>query len=192
MWRSLCGYLCGPKHEPLNDAFIEPLPKGEPLPKREASSEALRKHEVFNEALRGEKREALHFPCELQDYILLFLEGHERADLGIKTVTNPVKIPPAIQNIVHMIKLYEFRTMFRVDGTYTLFIEKVNAENLKGFISKMIRDNREIDGTLKGTLKVQRTVGEQSLIAPRVSAQKADISKGTLDIEYYWIKFCDY
>ena len=188
MWRFLCGSLCGPKHEPLNDAFIEPLPKGEPLPKREASSEALRKHEVFNEALRGEKREALHFPCELQDYILLFLEGHERADLGIKTVTNPVKIPPAIQNIVHMIKLYEFRTMFRVDGTYTLFIEKVNAENLKGFISKMIRDNREIDGTLK----VQRTVGEQSLIAPRVSAQKADISKGTLDIEYYWIKFCDY
>ena len=101
-------------------------------------------------------------PIELQEYVMSFLEGHERADLGIRTVTNPVKIPPAIQNIVHMIELYEFRTMFRVDGTYTLFIEKVNAENLKGFISKMIKDTR---------------------------VQKID---GTLIIEYYWIKFCDY
>lgn len=122
--------------------------------------EALRKHEVFNEALRRSACGSL--PSELQDYILSFLEGYERADLGIRTVTNPVKIPPAIQNIVHMIELYEFRTMFRVDGTYTLFIEKVNAENLKGFITKMIIDTR---------------------------VQKID---GTLIIEYYWIKFCDY
>ena len=158
MWGYLCGSWCGPLSKPLNDAFIEHEPLNEPLPKREA----LRKHEVFNDALRGSACGSL--PSELQDYILLFLEGHERADFGIKTVANRVKIPPAIQNIVHMIELYEFRTMFRVDGTYTLFIEKVNAENLKGFISKMIRNNREIDGTVKGTL----------------------------EIEYYWIKFCDY
>jgi len=123
-------------------------------------SEAFPKREAFNEALRRSACGSL--PIEIQDHILLFLEGHERADLGIRTVANRVKIPPAIQNIVHMIELYEFRTMFRVDGTYTVFIEKVNAENLKGFITKMIIDTR---------------------------AQKTD---GKLIVEYYWIKFCDY
>ena len=122
-------------------------------------------------------------PVELQEYIFLFLEGHERADLGIKTVANRVKILPEIQNIVHMIELYEFRTMFRVDGTYTLFIEKVNAENLKGFVSKMIKDTRVQRN--KGTLEVQRTEGT-------LEVQRTDGSDGTLDVEYYWIKFCDY
>jgi len=154
MWGSLCGSLCGTKHEMLIEAFSKPLPLNETF------NDAFSKPLHLNEALLGEKRGSL--PIELQDYILLFLEGHVRADLGIKTVANRLKIPPAIQNIVHMIELYEFRTMFRVDGTYTLFIEKVNAENLKGFITKMIIDTR---------------------------VHKTD---GTLIVEYYWIKFCDY
>ena len=113
---------------------------------------SLNKHEVFinnvlrgslpkREALLGEKREALHFPMELQDCILSFLEGHERADLGIKTVVNPVKIPPAITNIVRKLELYECRTLFRVDKRHTIFIEKLDTEGLNGYVSKMIQDN---------------------------------------------------
>ena len=93
------------------------------LPKREA----LRKHEVL--------------PMELQDYILSFLEGYERADLGIKTVVNPVKIPPEIRNIVRKLELYECRTLFRVDKRHTIFIEKLDTEGLNGYVSKMIQDD---------------------------------------------------
>lgn len=89
--------------------------------------DALRKHEVL--------------PVELQDCILSFLEGHERADLGIRTVVNPVKIPSAIQNIVHKLELYECRTMFRVDKEHTIFIEKLDTYGLNGYVSKMIRNN---------------------------------------------------
>jgi len=80
-------------------------------------------------------------PIELQDYILLFLEGHERADLGMRTLVNPVKVPPEIQTIVRKLELYECRTMFRVDRRHTIFIEKLDTEGLNGYVSKMIQDN---------------------------------------------------
>jgi len=95
--------------------------------------------------MRGSKRLALlgefTIPTELQDYILLFLEGHERADLGIRTLVNPVKVPPEIRTIVRKLELYECRTMFRVDRRNTIFIEKLDTECLNGYVSKMIQDD---------------------------------------------------
>jgi len=32
----------------------------------------------------------MSLPIEIQDYIMLFCKGHERADFGIKTVALPV------------------------------------------------------------------------------------------------------
>ena len=32
----------------------------------------------------------MSLPIEIQDYVMLFCEGHARADLGIKTVAQPV------------------------------------------------------------------------------------------------------
>jgi hypothetical protein len=90
---------------------------------------------LINEVFRGS------LPIELQDYILLFLEGHERADLGIRTLVNPVKVPPEIQTIVRKLELYECRTMFRVDRRHTIFIEKLDTEGLNGYVSKMIQDD---------------------------------------------------
>ena len=106
-------------------------------------SRSLIKHEVFiskslpkREALRGS-----FIPMELKDCVLSFLEGHERADLGIKTVANPVKIPPEIRNIVRKLELYECRTLFRVDKTPTIFIEKLDTDGLNGYVCKMIQDD---------------------------------------------------
>lgn len=99
-------------------------------------SRSLNKHEVFSKALLGSL-----IPVELQDCILSFLEGYERADLGIKTVVNPVKIPPEIRNIVRKLELYECRTLFRLDKTPTIFIEKLDTEGLNGYVCKMIQDD---------------------------------------------------
>ena len=107
----------GSKRNAFSEAFSGSLPK----------REALRKHKVL--------------PTELQDYILLFLEGHERADLGIRTLVNPVKVPPEIRTIVRKLELYECRTMFRVDRRNTIFIEKLDTEGLNGYVSKMIQDD---------------------------------------------------
>jgi hypothetical protein len=117
----------GSKRNPFNEALLGEKRNALPLPKREA--------------LLGEKRNALPLPIELQDYILLFLEGHERADLGIRTLVNPVKVPPEIQTIVRKLVLYEGRTMFRVDRRHTIFIEKLDTDGLNGYVSKMIQDN---------------------------------------------------
>jgi hypothetical protein len=102
---------------------------------------------LINEALRRSACGSL--PIELQDHILSFLEGHERADLGIRTLVNPVKVPPEIRTIVRKLELYECRTLFRVDRRNTIFIEKLDTDGLNGYVSKIIMNN----GT--GTLNIE-------------------------------------
>ncbi len=94
---------------------------------------------ALNKALRGSVCDSL--PTEIQDQILLFLEGHERADLGIRTVANPVKVPPEMQTLVRKLELYECRMRFRVDKKHTIFVEKLDTYGLNGYVSKMIQDN---------------------------------------------------
>lgn len=107
--------MCGPEREALIGSL--------PFPKREA--------------LRGE----FTIPREIQDHIFLFLEGHERADLGIRTLVNPVKVPPDIINIVRKLELYEGRMRFRVDKKHTIFVDKLDTHGLNGYVSKMIQDD---------------------------------------------------
>ena len=79
-------------------------------------------------------------PIEIQDYIMLFCKGHERADFGIKTVALPVLIPICMSTLAHMLELKEYHTMYCMDGSHTIFIEKKNTEFAKGYVSKMVSE----------------------------------------------------
>ena len=82
----------------------------------------------------------MSLPIEIQDYVMLFCEGHARADLGIKTVALPVQIPTCMNTLAHMLELKEIHTMYRMDGSHTIFIEKKNTELSKGCVSKMVSE----------------------------------------------------
>ena len=63
----------------------------------------------------------MSLPIEIQDYVMLFCEGHVRADLGIKTVAHA-----RIERNSH--------------ESHTIFIEKKNTELSKGCVSKMVSE----------------------------------------------------
>jgi hypothetical protein len=83
-------------------------------------------------------------PLELQDYVLSFCEGYERADLGIRSFALPVRVPTHITTIGPMLEL-NICTISRSDevGATATFVEKKFTEGVKGYVSKMVKTDSE-------------------------------------------------
>ncbi len=94
-----------------------------------------------------------------------------------------------VESILYMFRLLLFAIFAYF--FYLFFWTEVQTEPFEGSV-KVIRiltgeETRKIICAKRGTLEVQRTVGEQPAVAPRVSTHilsGADISRGTLD-NYY-------
>jgi hypothetical protein len=79
-------------------------------------------------------------PKEIQDYIMLFCEGHVRADAGIKTVALPVIIPTCMKTIYEKLELETCGNKYSHAFDQSLFIYKKNTDKMRGYVCKMISE----------------------------------------------------
>jgi hypothetical protein len=78
-------------------------------------------------------------PNEIKDLILSFCEGHVRADLRIKNVSVPLNIK--VVGLDEKIIMSDC-CLSGSDGMFLYIINKRDRDNLVGYISKMITEDK--------------------------------------------------